>query len=150
MHSTLRIALFPGSFDPFTVGHEALVRRALRLFDVVVVAVGVNSDKHYMFSLEERVRRIEELFAGNAAVRVCHFADMTVDCCRRNGAQFIVRGIRNDADFEYEKTVAAVNHSLAPEIETVLLMAEPGMEEVSSTIERERILHSQSLAQHTC
>lgn len=150
MNPTPRIALFPGSFDPFTVGHEALVRRALRLFDGVVIAVGVNSDKHYMFSQEERVRRIRELFAGNEAVRVCHFADMTIDCCRRNGARFIVRGIRNAADFEYEKTVAAVNHRLAPDIETVLLMAEPGMEEVSSTIERERLLHSQSLAQHTC
>ena len=137
-------ALFPGSFDPFTGGHEALVRRALLLFERVVIAVGVNSDKQYMFTTAERVEAIEKRFAGNERVKVVCYSDMTVDCCRREGAGFILRGVRNTKDFEYEQTVAAVNRSLAPDIDTLLLLADLEYKDVSSTMERERMMHSKS------
>lgn len=137
-----RIALFPGSFDPFTVGHEALVRRALAVFDRVVVAVGQNSDKHYMFSAERRVEMAKRFFADDERVRVVAYSDMTIDCCRREGARFLLRGLRNAADLEYERKVAAVNRALASDIETVVLLADADMENVSSTIERERLLHA--------
>lgn len=136
-----RVALFPGSFDPFTDGHEALVRRALGLFDEVVIAVGVNSDKQYMFSSEERVSMIEKRFEGEGRIKVVSYSDMTVYCCHREGADFIVRGVRDTKDFEYEQTVAAVNRSLAPDIDTVLLLADLEYKDVSSTVERERLMH---------
>lgn len=135
------LALFPGSFDPFTDGHDNVVQRALRLFDAVVVAVGENSDKHYMFSSEDRVRRIAERYVSEPRVRVVCYSDMTVDCCRRNGCGAIVRGVRNAQDWEYEATVAAVNQRLAPDIETVLLPADSHLRDVSSTLEREKLMH---------
>lgn len=134
-----KTALFPGSFDPFTDGHEALVKRALVLFDEVVVAVGVNSDKKYMFSAEERVNMIEKRFAGEERVRAVSYRDMTVDCCRREGAGFILRGVRDTKDFEYEQTVAAVNRKMAPDIDTVILFSDLEYKDVSSTIEREKL-----------
>lgn len=133
--------LFPGSFDPFTDGHANIVDRALRLFDELVVAVGENSDKTYMFSAEERVRKIAERYADEPRVTVIGFNGMTVDCCRCNGCTAIVRGIRNAKDWEYEATVAAVNQRLAPEIETILLPADSHLRDVSSTLEREKIMH---------
>lgn len=134
-----RTALFAGSFDPFTVGHEALVRRGLRLFDRIVIGVGVNSAKRCFFSTEERVARIRRLYEGNGAIEVLAYSGMTIDCCHRCGAQFLLRGIRNAKDLEYEKQVAAVNHALDPNIETVLLVAEPELEQVSSTMVREQL-----------
>lgn len=137
MSKTMKIALFPGSFDPFTKGHEALVLRGLELFDKVVVAVGQNSAKQYQFPLEERLDVIRRTFDDNNRVEVLHYEDMTVDCCRRCGAQFILRGVRNAKDLEYERTVAAVNNALDSGIETVVLFSEPEMAEVSSTVVRE-------------
>ena len=134
-----RIALFPGSFDPFTDGHEALVRRALALFDQVVIAVGLNSDKRYMFTVNERVDMIERRFTGDTQIKVVSYSDMTVDCCRREDAGFILRGVRNTKDFEYEQTVAAVNRKLAPDIDTVILFSDLEYKDVSSTIEREKL-----------
>ena len=134
-------ALFPGSFDPFTIGHKDIVVRGLRLFDRVVVGVGVNSDKRYMFTVEERIRRIREAIGEEARVEIVSYSDMTVDLCRRVGAQCILRGVRNTQDMEYEQTVAAVNRTLAPDIDTVILFAEAEYKDVSSTLERERILH---------
>lgn len=134
--------LFPGSFDPFTDGHDNIVRRALRLFDKVVVAVGENSDKHYLFPSEERVRQIAARYADEPRVSVVRYDDMTVDCCRRNGCQAILRGVRNARDWEYEATVAAVNQRMAPDIETLLMPADGDLRDVSSTLEREKLLHS--------
>lgn len=139
----MRTALFPGSFDPFTSGHEVIVRRALALFDKVYVAVGVNSDKHYMFSLEERIEKIRSRFADEGRVEAVAFSGMTVDLCHRLGAQFIVRGIRNAQDLEYEQTVAAVNQKLDPTIDTVILLADLEHKDISSTLERERLTHKQ-------
>lgn len=137
----MKKALFPGSFDPFTIGHEAVVRRALALFDKIYIAVGVNTDKHYMFTPEQRLDRIRAFFPDDPRVEVVTYSDMTVDLCRRLGVQFILRGIRNADDFAYEQTVAAVNHTLDPTIDTVILLADTEHQDISSTLERERLAH---------
>jgi pantetheine-phosphate adenylyltransferase len=140
------LALFPGSFDPFTDGHEAILRRVLPLFDKVVVAVGVNSEKHYMFSVEERMERIRRRMEDCPTVEVTSYSGMTIDLCHRLGAKAIVRGIRTAKDFEYEQTVAAVNRLQDPSIETLLLMADPEHIDISSTLEREKLTHNQHLS----
>lgn len=140
----MKKALFPGSFDPFTLGHEAIVRRALALFDKVYIAVGVNTDKHYMFTPEQRLDRIRAFFPDDSRVEVVTYSDMTVDLCRRLGVQFILRGIRNAEDFAYEQTVAAVNHTLDPTIDTVILLSDTEHQDISSTLERERLAHQKS------
>jgi pantetheine-phosphate adenylyltransferase len=137
----MKTALFPGSFDPFTSGHEAIVRRALALFDKVYVAVGVNTDKHYMFSTQERLEQIRTLFAQEPRVEAISFSGMTIDLCHQLGAQFIVRGVRNAQDLEYEQTIAAVNHQLDSSIDTVILLADTAHKDISSTLERERLTH---------
>ncbi len=135
------LALFPGSFDPFTKGHEAILRRVLPLFDEVVVAVGVNSEKHCMFTAEERVARIRECLGDCPTVRVTSYSGMTIDLCHQLGAQVIIRGIRTAKDFEYEQTIAAVNRLQDPSIETLLVMADPDHINISSTLEREKLAH---------
>lgn len=135
-------ALFPGSFDPFTSGHEAIARRVAPLFDRLVVAVGINSEKQYMFSVEQRIERIKTLLADLPNVEVTSYDCMTVDLCHRLGAQCIVRGIRTAADFEYEQLVASVNRAQDPSIETLLVMADADHINISSTLERERLSHA--------
>lgn len=134
-------ALFPGSFDPFTSGHEAVLRRVLPLFGRVVVAVGVNSEKHCMFSVEERVERIRRALSDCPTVEVTAYSGMTVDLCHEVGAQCIIRGIRTAKDFEYEQLVASVNREQDPSIETLLVMADSDHINISSTLERERLTH---------
>jgi len=136
------LALFPGSFDPFTAGHEAILRRMLPLFDKVVVAVGVNSEKRYMFSVEERLERIRAMLSDCPNVEVTSYTGMTIDLCHRLGAKVIIRGIRTAKDFEYEQTVAAVNRLQDPSIETLLVMADPDHINISSTLEREKLTHN--------
>lgn len=152
------LALFPGSFDPFTEGHEAILRRVLPLFDKVVVAVGVNSEKAErdrsgangafggMFSVEERIQRIRERLADCPSVEVTSYSGMTVDLCHQLGAQVIIRGIRTAKDFEYEQTIAAVNRLQDASIETLLLLADPEHVNISSTLEREKITHKEHLS----
>lgn len=135
-------ALFPGSFDPFTKGHEAVLRRVLPLFDKVVVAVGVNSDKHCMFTPEERTARIRQMLADCTTVEVRAYSGMTVDFCHEVGAQCIIRGIRTAEDFEYEQLVASVNRAQDPSIETLLVMADAEHITISSTLEREKLAHA--------
>lgn len=137
-----RIALFPGSFDPFTDGHGAIVARGLKLFDRIVIAVGVNSDKQYMFTADERVAMIRRRYAGESRVEALSYSDMTVDCCRRCGAQFILRGVRNARDLEYEQMVAGVNAAIDPSVETVLLVSDLAHKDISSTLVRERLMHA--------
>lgn len=134
-------AVFPGSFDPFTTGHEAILRRVLPLFDRIYVAVGVNSEKQYMFTVDERMEIIRRLLADCPTVEVLSYSGMTVDLCHSLGAQAIIRGIRTAQDFEYEQTIAAVNRLQDPSIETLLLLADPEHVDISSTLERERIAH---------
>lgn len=134
-------AIFPGSFDPFTAGHEAILRRVLPLFDRVYVAVGVNSDKQYMFSVAERLDIIRRTLADCPTAEAVSYTDMTIDLCHRLGAGAIIRGIRTAKDFEYEQTIAAVNRLQDPSIETLLLLADPEHINISSTLERERLTH---------
>ncbi|MBR1799037.1 MAG: pantetheine-phosphate adenylyltransferase [Bacteroidales bacterium] len=144
-------ALFPGSFDPFTAGHEAVARRIAPLFDSLVIAVGVNTEKHYHFTIEQRMQRIADMMQGCPNVRVSHYEGMTIDFCHNIGATVIIRGIRNTADFEYEQMVAAVNRSQDSAIETLFVMADPEHQNISSTLERELLAHSGTtvINQHT-
>ena len=136
------LALFPGSFDPFTKGHEAILRRVLPLFDKVVVAVGVNTEKHCMFTPEERVERIREAMKDCPTVEVMSYSGMTIDLCHQVGAKVIIRGIRTSADFEYEQLIASVNRAQDPTIETLLVMADAEHQNISSTLEREKLSHA--------
>lgn len=135
-------ALFPGSFDPFTAGHEAVARRVAPLFDRLVVAVGVNSEKHCMFSPEERIERIRRMLADLPNVEVTTYSGMTIDLCHQIGAQCIIRGIRTTDDFEYEQLIATVNRRQDPSIETFLVMADAEHRDISSTLEREKLTHA--------
>lgn len=137
----MRTALFPGSFDPFTAGHEAIVRRALALFDKIYIAVGVNTDKKYMFSIEERLKIIRNFFPDDKRIEPVSYSGMTVDLCHQLNTRFIIRGIRNAADLDYEQTIAAVNQTLDPQIETILLLADSQHRDISSTLIREQLSH---------
>ena len=130
-------ALFPGSFDPFTNGHYSIVERGLKFFDEIVIGIGINSTKKYYFSIEERIEMISGLYAKNDKVVVTSFKGLTVDYCKTIGADFLLRGLRNGADFEYEKNIAFTNELLAREIQTVFLLTEQNYSAISSTILRE-------------
>lgn len=137
----MRRAIFPGSFDPFTIGHADIVRRALPLFDEIVIAVGINYNKKSLFSPEERVRMIEKAFDNEKKVRVMTYSGLTVDFAKQIEAQYLLRGVRSTIDFEYEKTMADANRELSNgQLETVLLYASPQCAHISSTLVRD--LHS--------
>ena len=133
----MKIALFPGSFDPFTRGHEAIVRQALTLFDKVVVAIGENIGKNSLLSTEERIKFIEQLYANDERVEAIAYSTLTGDVARAVGASAIIRGVRNTIDFEYERTLAQTNKRLFPEIETILLLTPADLADVSSSAVRE-------------
>lgn len=132
----MKIGLFPGSFDPFTKGHEVVVKKALSLFDQVVIGVGINTSKVYMFDTEKRLAHIQHLFADEPKVKVVTYQKMTVDFCQEIGAQYIIRGLRDTKDYEYERAIAHMNKSMSP-IETVLFFTDPEFSSISSTIIRE-------------
>ena len=132
----LKTAIFPGTFDPFTVGHASIVERGLPLFDRIVIGVGINDNKRTLYTNEERVRNIQELYANEPRVKVVAYDDLTVDLAKREGASFILRGIRSVKDFEYERDIAAMNERLAG-VETVLLFTEPQYMSISSSVVRE-------------
>jgi len=134
----MRRAVFPGSFDPITLGHYDIIKRSLQLFDEVILAIGVNADKKYMFSLEERKHFIEEAFKGELKIKVKTYQGLTVDFCIKEDAQFILRGLRNPADFEFEKAIAHTNRKLE-KIETVFLLTSSGKSYISSSIVRDVI-----------
>ena len=131
-----RIAVFPGSFDPFTIGHEALVRRTLNLFDEIIIAVGVNSTKKYMFSDAKRTEWIKKVFKGEQKIRVTAFSGLTVEFCKKNNAGYILRGVRTSADFEFEKAIAQMNRAIS-DIETIFIMPLPEHSAINSTIIRD-------------
>lgn len=133
-----RTAIFPGSFDPLTLGHVDVIQRALPLFDHLVIAIGVNADKKYMYSLEERKKIIRDTFQGIPNIEVVHYEGLTVDFCQKVGAQFILRGLRNPADFEFEKAIAHTNRTLS-DIETVFLLTASATSFISSSIVRDVI-----------
>ena len=132
----MNIALFVGSFDPFTIGHQAIVSRALPLFDRLVIGVGVNERKQTMFSSEERVDTLRQLYANEPRVCVVAYTDLTVDLARREGATFIVKGVRSMKDFEYEREQADINRRLTG-IDTLLFFADPELASISSSMVRE-------------
>ncbi|HWB64200.1 MAG TPA: pantetheine-phosphate adenylyltransferase [Chitinophagales bacterium] len=134
-----KIAVFPGSFDPITVGHADIVRRALPLFDEIIVAIGVNTQKQALYSLEKRIEWIDRVFVGEPKVKVESYEGLTVNFCEKRNANYLLRGIRSAADFEYEKTIAHLNHDMLPQIETILILSRPELSSISSTIVREII-----------
>jgi pantetheine-phosphate adenylyltransferase len=134
-----KIAVFPGSFDPFTIGHEAIVSRAMSLFDTVIIAVGANALKKNLYSLETRKEMITKVFKNEPRVRVDHYEGLTVDYCKKNGAGFLLRGLRTAADFEFERAIGQVNKSMAPDIESVFLLTVPEHSFINSSIVRDII-----------
>lgn len=135
----MKIAVFPGSFDPITKGHVDLVNRAIPLFDKIIVAVGVNSQKKYLFSLEQRLNMLEKVFEDDDTVFIGQFEGLTVNYCKKEGARYLLRGLRNTSDFDYEKTISQLNYIIGDEIETVFLIGKPEFSHISSTIVREII-----------
>jgi pantetheine-phosphate adenylyltransferase len=133
----MTIAVFPGSFDPFTSGHESVVRRACNLFDKIIIGVGTNTTKKYYFPLEKRKQMIDDVFSEEPKVSVQDFDGLTVDFCKKVGAKVILRGLRDGKDFFYENSIAVMNQNMAPELETVFLLTSPQTAGISSTILRE-------------
>lgn len=135
----MKIAVFPGSFDPITDGHVDLVNRAKFIFDKVVVAVGVNSQKKTLYTLDQRLEWINEVFSKDQNVEVGHFEGLTVNYCKTINSNYLLRGLRNASDFDYEKTISQLNSIIGDNIETVFLISKPEYSHISSTIVREII-----------
>ncbi len=134
-----KIAVFPGSFDPFTVGHENIVLRALDLFDRIIVAIGIHSTKQALLKIEDRVDMISQVFSNNKQVSVDSYEGLTVDYCKKVKATHMLRGIRTSADFEYERAIAQINKKMLPSVESVFLLTTPEHTPVNSTIIRDII-----------
>ena len=139
-----RVAIFPGTFDPFTRGHYSVVSRALSMFDEVVIAIGVNALKRPMFTVEERMAMLESLFANEPRVKVMSYSGLTVDVARECGAQFMLRGVRSVIDFEYERSIADVNREISG-LETVMLFTEPMYAHISSSVVRELLSYGRDV-----
>jgi pantetheine-phosphate adenylyltransferase len=134
----MKTAVFPGSFDPITLGHVDIINRGLPLFDQVILAIGTNSDKKYMFSLEERVRFLEETYKNEPKIKVMTYKGMTVDFCREQNAGFILRGLRNAIDLEFEKSIGQTNFKISG-VETLFFITSSGKSHISSTVVRDVI-----------
>ncbi len=136
----MRKAVFPGSFDPLTLGHTDVIDRALPLFEEIILAIGTNSDKNYMFSLEERLHFLEETYKDIPKVKVMTYKGLTVDFCKEQGADFLLRGLRSVQDLEFEKAIGQTNYKMAG-IDTVFLISSSGHSHISSTVVRDVIRH---------
>ena len=134
-----RIAIFPGSFDPITIGHVDIIKRALPLFDKIIISVGLNSEKKYFFSLEKRIQWIQKVFIKNPKIEVKSYNKLTVGFAKDSNARFLIRGLRNISDFEFEKTMAHANSELNPSIESVFLLTKPKYSFITSTIVRDSL-----------
>ncbi|MFL5765706.1 MAG: pantetheine-phosphate adenylyltransferase [Bacteroidia bacterium] len=134
-----RIAIFPGSFDPITKGHENILLRALPLFDEIIIAIGKNSHKQNYFSIDQREKWIKQVFKGEKKVKVATYSGLTIDFCRKMDAKYILRGLRTSADFEFEKSIAQNNNTMAPDIETIFILPVPELSAINSTIVRDII-----------
>lgn len=141
----MRKAIFPGTFDPFTIGHFSVVKRALTFMDEIIIGIGVNDSKRTWFPTERRLEMIRDLYAGDSRITVEAYTGLTVDFARERGAGFIIRGIRTVHDFEYEETIADINRKLAG-IETILLFTEPELTAISSTIVRELLQYGKDVS----
>ncbi|MCG6186606.1 MULTISPECIES: pantetheine-phosphate adenylyltransferase [Maribellus] len=136
-----KIAIFPGSFDPFTVGHESIVRRAVSMFDKIIVMIGFNANKKSFYSVEKRLRWINQVFDKEDKIEVRIHEGLTIDFCKEVGAKYILRGLRTSSDFEYERAIAQINKKMHPEIETVFLLTLPEHTPVNASIIRDIVLH---------
>lgn len=136
-----RIAIFPGSFDPFTVGHESIVRRAMNLFDKIIIAIGKNTNKNDFFPLEKRMGWIRTVFEADEKIVVESYSGLTVDFCKEKEANYILRGVRTGSDFEYERAIGQMNRTMDSEIETLFLLTQPEHTYITSTIVRDVIRH---------
>ncbi len=141
----VRKAIFPGTFDPFTIGHFSIVKRALTFMDEIIIGIGVNDKKHTYFPLEKRVEMIKKLYRNEPRIKVASYDNLTMDFAEQHGAKFIIRGIRTVKDFEYEETIADVNRKMSG-IETILLFTEPELTSVSSTIVRELLMYHKDIS----
>jgi pantetheine-phosphate adenylyltransferase len=141
----MKRAVFPGSFDPITIGHEDIIKRALPLFDEIIIAVGYNSTKQGMFSVEERMQLIEAVFAGEEKIKVAKYQNLTIDFCHEVNADYLLRGLRTAADFEFERGIGQVNRMMAGDIETVFMLTAPEYTPISSSIIRDIIRHKGKL-----
>ena len=136
----MKKGLFPGSFDPFTKGHEAIVLKAINLFDEIIIGIGINSNKKYLFDTEKRIIHIKELFKNYPTVKVGTYQKLTVDYCKEIGANNIIRGLRNSTDFEYEKSIAHINTAIS-ELETVFFLTDEKYSSLNSSIIRDLYLN---------
>jgi pantetheine-phosphate adenylyltransferase len=136
-----RIAVFPGSFDPITKGHEDIILRAVPLFDEIIVAIGTNSSKKYYFDLEKRLEMIRFTFKNESKVRAITYTGLTVDYCKEVGAHYLLRGLRTSADFEFERSIAHINQTLYPELDTVFLLSLQEYSAINSTIVRDILIN---------
>ena len=132
-----RTAVFPGSFDPFTLGHESIVLRAIDLFDKIIIGIGSNTSKKAFFTAEQRIEMIRELFSGNQKIVVLSYDDLTTEFCKRVKAKYMLRGLRTSSDFEYEKVIAQVNQTMLPEVESLFMLTLPEHASINSTVVRE-------------
>ncbi len=139
-----KTALFPGTFDPFTRGHYSVVERALNLFDEVIIAIGINALKKPMFTADERVAMLQQLYADEPRVRVVAYSGLTVDLAQEYGARFMLRGVRSVIDFEYEKSIADVNRDISG-VETVLMFTQPQYAHISSSVVRELLSYGRNV-----
>lgn len=142
-----RIAVFPGSFDPITRGHESIVRRALSLFDQVIIAIGANSEKKSFYPLAHRLEWLKTIFGNDPGIKITTYTGLTIDFCRSEKAQFILRGLRTSADFEFERGIGQMNKIMYPDLETVFLLCEPQYASLSSSIVRDIIRNGGNVKQ---
>ncbi len=143
----MKIAVFPGSFDPITVGHESIIRRAAPLFDRLIIAIGYNAEKRYMFTVEQRKKWLSKVFDDIPNIEVDSFEGLTVDYCKKRGASYILRGLRTSADFEFERSVGQVNKKLHDHIETIFFLSEPQHTALNSSIVRELLRYKGNVDQ---
>ncbi|MDA9663548.1 pantetheine-phosphate adenylyltransferase [bacterium] len=143
-----KIAIFPGSFSPFTLGHKSLLDRALPLFDKIIISIGINSDKKEYFSFKKRGKWIEDIYKNNNKIEVRCYEGLTIEFCEKVGAEYIIRGLRNSQDFHYEKNIAQTNKDLNPYIETIFIMTTASLSNISSTIIRDIIKNGGDVSQY--
>ena len=134
-----KVAVFPGSFSPFSIGHQSVVEKALPLFDKIIISVGINSKKNQYFSIQERMQWIESVYGDNEKIEIKRYEGLTVDFCKKEKANYILRGLRDSHDFKFEKNIAQMNKDLNPDIETIFIITPPELSHISSSLIRDII-----------
>jgi len=142
-----KVAVFPGSFSPFSIGHQSVVEKALPLFDKIIISIGVNSKKNQYFSIQERMQWIESVYANNNKIEIKKYKGLTIDFCKKEGANFILRGLRDSHDFKFEKNIAQMNKDLDSSIETIFIITTPEVSHISSSLIRDIIKNGGDISQ---